>query len=305
MDPSHSRVVNINTDQLFSPSVGKKSPNFLSSIGAHEFLSIETWKAALTELIATALLMFTLISSIVACLDSSHNPQLIIPFVVFIIAFLFLNVTVPLTGGHMSPVFSFIAALKGVVTLSRALLYVLAQCIGSIIGFFILKCVMDPKLIDIYSLGGCALGDKEKNPNIIKPQDALLVEFSCTFLVLFVGLTCAFDKRRHKDLGLAKICMVVAGSLALAVFVSITVTGHAGYTGVGMNPARCLGPALLYGGSLWNGHWVFWAGPFLACLVYYSISTNLPKQSFDWVDGEYDVLRLTMGSRRTVSASAV
>ncbi|XP_058735153.1 uncharacterized protein LOC131607142 [Vicia villosa] len=304
MDPSHSRVVSMNIDQGF-PSAHKKSPNFLSSIGAHEFLSIETWKAALTELIATTLLMFTLISSIVACLDSSHNPQFIIPFAVFFIAFLFLNVTVPLTGGHMSPVFSFIAALKGVITLSRALLYVLAQCIGAILGFFILKCVMDPKLIETYSLGGCSLGDKEQNPNIIKPQDALLIEFTCTFLVLFVGLTCAFDKRRHKDMGLQKICMVVAGSLALAVFVSITVTGHAGYAGVGMNPARCLGPALLHGGSLWNGHWVFWVGPFLACLVYYSVSINLPKESLDWVDGEYDILRLAVGSCGTLSASAV
>ncbi|XP_058735155.1 uncharacterized protein LOC131607143 [Vicia villosa] len=304
MDPSNSRVVNMNTDQRF-PSASKKSPNFLSSIGAHEFLSIETWKAALMELIATTLLMFTLISSIVACLDSSHNPQFIIPFVVFIIAFLFLIVIVPLTGGHMNPVFSFIAALKGIVTLSRALLYVLAQCIGSIIGFFILKCVMDPKIIDTYSLGGCALGDKEHNPDIIKPQDALLLEFTCTFLVLFVGLTCAFDKRRHKDLGLPMICMVVAGSLALAVFVSITITGHVGYAGVGMNPARCLGPALLHGGSLWNGHWVFWVGPFLACLVYYSVSINQPKESLDWVDGEYDVLRLAVGSCRTLPASAV
>ncbi|CAI8619853.1 unnamed protein product [Vicia faba] len=87
----------------------------------------------------------------------------------------------------------------------------------------------------------------------------------------------------------------LAGSMALAVFVSITVTGHAGYAGVGLNPARCLGPALLHGASVWNGHWVFWAGPFLACLVYYSVSINLPKEGLDWVDGEYAVLRLAMG----------
>jgi len=38
---------------------------------------------------------------------------------------------------------------------------------------------MEPKLIDEYSLGGCALGDKgQSSSSIIKPQDALLVEFS-------------------------------------------------------------------------------------------------------------------------------
>ena len=78
----------------------------------------------------------------------------------------------------------------------------------------------------------------------------------------------------------------LAGSIALAVFVSITVTEHAGYDGVGLNPARFLGPALLHGGSVWNGHWIFGAGPFMACLVYYSVSINLPKEGLDWVDGE-------------------
>lgn len=222
--------------------------------------------------------MITLTSSIIACLDSHEtDPKLIIPIVVFIIAFLFLIVTIPLSGGHMSPVFTFIAALKGVVTLSRALLYILAQCIGSIIGFYILKCVMDPNLINTYSLGGCAIGGKGLNSSIHQ-HDALLLEFSCTFLVLFLGVTLAFDKKRSKDLGLPMICLVIAGAMALAVFVSITVTGRAGYAGVGLNPARCLGAALFHGGSLWNGHWVFWVGPILACLMYYSLSINLPNE---------------------------
>ncbi|TKY67780.1 Aquaporin PIP2-2 [Spatholobus suberectus] len=285
----------------------KKSsgPKFLASIGAHEFFTIETWKAALVELTATAALLFTLTSSIIACLESHEvNPKFLIPFAVFIIAFLFLIVTVPLSGGHMNPVFTFTAALKGVVTLSRAILYVLAQCIGSILGFFILKSVMEPKLADTYSLGGCAIGDKGPISGI-KPQDALLLEFTCTFLVLFLGLTLAFDKKRCKELGLPMVCLVVAASMALAVFVSITVTGRPGYAGVGLSPARCLGPALLHGGSLWNGHWIFWLGPFLACIIYYSVSINLPTKGVDWVDGEYDILKLALGSCGALSNNAI
>lgn len=256
----------------------------------------------MVELIATAALMLTLTSCNMHVWSHTMSiPSFLFPFAVFIIVFLFLIVIVPLSGGHMNPIFTFIAALKGVVTLSRALLYVSAQCIGSIIGFFVLKSVMEPKLADTYSLGGCALGDlKGKIPGI-KPQDALLLEFSCTFLVLFLGLTLAFDKKRCKELGLPMVCLVVAASLALAVFVSITVTGRPGYAGAGLSPARCLGPALLLGGPLWNGHWVFWLGPFLACIIYYSVSINLPKKGLNWVDGEYDVLRLALGSCRTIS----
>ncbi|KAK7312199.1 hypothetical protein VNO77_35885 [Canavalia gladiata] len=273
---------------------------FLASTGAHEIFMPEMWKAALTELTATTFLVFTLTTSIIACLDSQEvDPKLLVPFAVFIIAFLFLIVTVPLSGGHMSPVFTIIAALKGVVTLARALIYILAQCIGSIIGFLILNSVMDPKLADTYSLGGCAISGKDVNSGI-KPMDALILEFTCTFVVLFVGVTLAFDKKRSKDLGLPIVCLVVAGAMALAVFVSITVTGRAGYAGVGLNPARCLGPALFRGGPLWVGHWVFWVGPFLACVVYYALSINLPKEGVVWVDGQYDVLKLAFGSSGTI-----
>ncbi|XP_054778075.1 probable aquaporin TIP3-2 [Prosopis cineraria] len=281
----------ISEDQCTSSAKNREANKSLESklrvsLGAHEFFSPEMWKAALTELTATACLLFTLTTSIIACLDSHESdPKLLVPFAVFIIAFLFLLVTVPLSGGHMSPVFTFIATLKGVITLSRALIYIFSQCIGSIICFLIIKSVMQQRLADSYYLGGCAISDMKK-------EKALLLEFCCTFVVLFVGVTLAFDKRRSKDLGLPMVCVVVAGAMAVAVFVSITVTGQVGYAGVGLNPARCLGPALLQGGPLWNGHWIFWVGPFLACLLYYGVSINLPTEDLVCVAGEGDILKL-------------
>lgn len=244
------------------------------------------WKAALTELVATAFLLFTLTTSVITCLESHQNdPKLLVPFAVFIIVFLFIIVTAPLSGAHMSPVFTFVAALKGIITFSRALIYVISQCIGSILGFLLLKSVMQHKLQHAYSLGGCAIGS-------INNLEALLLEFVCTFVVLFLGITVAFDKKRSKDLGLPMVALVISGAFALAVFVSITVTGQPGYAGAGLNPARCLGPALLVGGPLWNGHWVFWVGPFLACILYYGVSLNLPKEGLVWEEGELGVLKL-------------
>ncbi|XP_021285825.1 aquaporin TIP1-2-like [Herrania umbratica] len=267
-------------------------PTFFACIGAHEFSLPEVWKAALTELVATASLMFTLTTSIVSCLDSHEtDPKLLVPFAVFIIAFLFLMVTVPLSGGHMSPVFTFIAALKGIITLARASIYILAQCVGSIIGFLILNSVMDHDAAKRYSLGGCTINGNGSTSGI-SPGTALILEFCCTFLVLLVGVTTAFDKRRSKELGLPMVCAVVAGAMAVAVFVSISVTGRAGYAGVGLNPSRCLGPALLLGGQLWDGHWVFWVGPCFACIIYYSFTKGLPKEGLVWEDGERDVVKL-------------
>ncbi|KAI9123688.1 hypothetical protein K1719_004988 [Acacia pycnantha] len=285
MDLSNSRVadeqlsysssdrINGNDEKYLIDKKPGWSKRSLAYIGAHDVFRPEVWRAALTEFVATTLLMFSLTISIIACLDSHEtDPKLLVPFAVFIIAFLFLMVTVPLSGGHMSPVFTFIAALKGVITPTRALMYVISQCIGSIIGFLIIKTVMDKRLAHVYSLGGCVISD-------LKQQEALLIEFCCTFVVLFVGVTIGLDKKISTHLGLPMVCLVISGAMALGVFVSIVVTGQAGYAGVGLNPARCLGPALLQGGPLWNGHWVFWVGPFLACIIYYSISLNLPREA--------------------------
>ncbi|XP_012084462.3 probable aquaporin PIP2-6 [Jatropha curcas] len=240
------------------------------------------WRAALTELVATACLLFTLTISIISCLDSHEaDPKLLIPFTIFIIAFFLLLTTIPLSGGHMSPIFTFIAALKGLTTLVRALFYILAQCIGSVMAYMLIKSVMDHRIAEKYYLGGCIIDGNGKG---IAQTTALVLEFCCTFVVLFVGVTVGFDTRRFKELGLVMVCVILAASMGLAVFVSISVTGRAGYGGVGLNPARCLGPALLHGGSLWDGHWVFWVGPFLACIFYHAFSFTLPRQEMESVD---------------------
>lgn len=109
----------------------------------------------------------------------------------------------------------------------------------------------------------------------------------------------AFDKNMSKQLGLVMVCVVVAGAMGVAVFVSISVTGSGGYGGVGLNPARCLGAALLVGGRLWDGHWVFWVGPFLACILYYGFSLSLPREGLNFIDGEHDILRLARNCFRT------
>lgn len=173
----------------------------------------------------------------------------------------------------MSPVFTFIPALEGAITPVCALFYVSAQRVGSIVAYLVIKSVMDKNAEEKYSLGGCMI---DGNGEGISPTNAFILEFSCTFIVLFVGVAVAFDKRRCKELGLQMVCGIVAGPMALAFLVSISVTGRAGYAGVGLNPARCLGPSLLKGGRLWYGHWVFWVGPFVACIVYYGFTLTLP-----------------------------
>lgn len=252
------------------------------------------WQAALTELVATACLLFTLTTTVIACSELQvAEPKLLIPFAVFIAVFLLLLVTIPVSGGHINPIFTCIFALKGVITFVRAVFYILAQCLGSIIAYFIIKNIMNNSIIQKHFLGGCIVGE---NGAGISAGTALIIEFSCTFLLLYIAVTVAFDKGRCKELGLTMVCIIVAVAFALGIFISITVTGQSGYGGVGLHPARCLGPAVFLGGPLWNGHWVFWVGPFLACIVYYTYSLTLPRNGFVRVDEERHILELVLAS---------
>ncbi|KAK6778155.1 hypothetical protein RDI58_024873 [Solanum bulbocastanum] len=74
---------------------------------------------------------------------------------------------------------------------------------------------------------------------------------------------------------------IVGVVLGLLVFISTTVTGKKGYGGARMNPARCLGPALIRGGHLWDRHWIFWVGPTIGCVAFYVYTKIIPAKHFN------------------------
>ncbi|CAL0329344.1 unnamed protein product [Lupinus luteus] len=266
---------------------------FLAFIGAHEFRSAEMWRASLTEMVGSTFATFALVGSIIGCMNSNvAAPVLLVPIVVFCVTFFILIAVAPISGGFINPTFTFIASLKGVVTISRAIVYIVAQFIGTTIGFLLLKSVMSHDMTLKYFLAGCTI-NAYGGTSGISPSTAFVLEFSCTFLMCLLGVTVAFDKKRSKELGPIMVYIVLGWCIALPVLISSTITGSVGYSGVGLNPARCLAPALLYGGpQLWNGFWVFLLGPFFACIMYYIFSINLPKEGLSWVEGEYDISKL-------------
>ncbi|CAI0438349.1 unnamed protein product [Linum tenue] len=229
------------------------------------------WKALATELVGSTLILLSLATAAVGCSEAQHSdPKLTIPLFVFVIAFLFLYVTIPISGGFLNPTFATIAALKGVVTITRGLCCVVAECLGALLTSVLLRAQK-------YSLAGCVINDAVSNSGVGQGT-ALVVEFTSAFLVLFTAVTVAFDRVRAKEIGLAGVAALIATAYALASFVGITVTGRAGYGGAGLNPARCMAAAVVYGGPLWDGLWVFWVGPMLACFVYWAFSLTFAQE---------------------------
>lgn len=157
------------------------------------------------------------------------------------------------SGAHLNPVVTLAAIMLGYVKPAYAPIYITAQFIGALMGFFVLKGCLpveftNPELFDetIKINGICCTVPHEK----ISIIQALFIETIITG-VLIVLCCAVWDKRNANKLD------SVALRFGFAVSgLSITF----GYlTGCSMNTARTFAPALI--NWEWNGHWIYWVGP--------------------------------------------
>ncbi|KAL5561123.1 hypothetical protein UlMin_030870 [Ulmus minor] len=225
------------------------------------------------------------------------SPNLIMSILISLVVAILLLATNPISGGHINPVVTLSAALVGIISISRAAIYILAQCAGGVLGALALKAVVNTTIEETFSLGGCTLtviGPGSNGPTVvgIGLAQGLWIEIIFTFVFLFASIWMAFDHQQAKALGRVTIFSIIGIVVGLLVYISTTITTAKGYAGAGMNPARCLGPALVRGGHLWFGHWVFWAGPIIACVAFYLYTRIIPRQHFHALGYKYDVFNI-------------
>ncbi|XP_042517544.1 aquaporin-5-like [Macadamia integrifolia] len=284
-----------------------QEPTSLSErLGLEELSSLETWRASIGELLGTATLVFALDTIYISSYESNTaTPNIVEPVFIALIVTILILATSSVSGGHLNPIISFSAALVGLISMSRAAIYISAQCIGAVLGALALTAVVNNKIQNAFSLAGCTLSVSTMGPNgpttaTIETAPALWLEIICTFVLLFSCVWVAFDHRQAQAQARGPVSLfsgigIVVGVL---VFVSVTLTKNKGYAGVGMNPARCLGPAIVRGGLLWDRHWVFWVGPFIACVAFYMYTKVIPRQHFQAREFRYDIFTtLSQASR--------
>ncbi|XP_073025674.1 aquaporin PIP1-2-like isoform X1 [Primulina eburnea] len=272
--------------------------------GLNELLTLDLWRASVGELVGTAVLVFMLDTIVISTIQSDIKlPNLVLSILAAIIITILLLAVHPVSGGHINPIISFSAALVGLISMSRAVAYIAAQCLGATLGALALKAVVSSTIEETFSLGGCTI--TVIAPGINGPvtiglsmDQALWLEIFCSFIFLFASIWMAYDHRQASVLGHVLVFTIVGVVLGLLVFVSTTVTTEKGYAGAGMNPARCLGPAIVRGGHLWDGHWVFWAGPTIACAIFYLYTKIIPSQHHKSKAYDHDffnVMKVTLG----------
>lgn len=207
------------------------------------------WKAILAEMVATSMLV---LFGCMACIPlDGFNPQppMYGPFG-FGLAVLFnIQIFVHISGAHMNPAVTVAALIWRKLSFPLAIAYVIAQCIGAILGYGILIGVSP---MNIAGTGVCLTLPHPSN-NI---YNTLGVEIVLTAALSF--LNCGFwhPANHEKTESLAiKFGLAIAG-LSLA---------GGPLTGASMNPARSLGPAVWTG--IWTDHWAYWVGPMIGTSV--------------------------------------
>jgi aquaporin Z len=162
-----------------------------------------------------------------------------------------------ISGCHINPAISIAMLAAGKMKPQETVIYVVCQCIGGIIAAGLLLAIATG--LPGYSLAENGLGQNGfgiHSPGGYSLMACFIAEvlFTMIFLVVIFGATSA-----KAPAGFAGIPIGIA--LAMIHLVGIPVTG------VSVNPARSLGPALLVGGDALGQVWLFWLAPVLGALV--------------------------------------
>ena len=217
-----------------------------------EFTSLEAWRSALAEFIATLLFVFLGAGSVIVSgglPNGDLDPARLVAIALahgLAIAFL-VYATANISGGHINPAVTFAAFLTKKISAARGLMFVAAQLGGAVIGALLLLATI-PDAADT-NLGAHALGPD------VSVSMGLLMEIVVTFALVFVIFATAVDPSGMGNLAPLAIGLAVLVDHILAVPI----------TGASMNPARSFGPALVAGE--WGDQWIYWVGPLIGGVV--------------------------------------
>ncbi|KAF5467407.1 hypothetical protein F2P56_017233 [Juglans regia] len=180
--------------------------------------------------------------------------------------------TAGISGGHINPAVTFGLFLARKLSLTRALFYMVMQCLGAICGAGVVRGFLKGEYV---RLNGGA--------NFVAPGytkgDGLGAEIVGTFVLVYTVFSATDAKRSARD---SHVPILAPLPIGFAVFLVHLATIP--ITGTGINPARSLGAAIIYNKDrAWDDHWIFWVGPFigaaLAALYHQVVIRAIPFKS--------------------------
>jgi MIP family channel proteins len=210
--------------------------------------------AYLAELIGTFLLVFFITSVVVLFVSTGEQASFGSDFAVIglVHAFLLFGLIVMfgvVSGGHFNPAVTLAAAAIRRISPIDALIYMLAQLSGGVLGALLCKgLLLDEGRATHY-------GAATVSPILGSNFRGSIIEAIGTFCLVLVILAAVYSKKSIKDWA----PLAIGTTLGFIVMVGGPLTGGS------FNPARWFGPALV--GNTWGGVWPYLVGPIVGSLL--------------------------------------
>ncbi|KAJ0967628.1 hypothetical protein J5N97_024545 [Dioscorea zingiberensis] len=170
--------------------------------------------------------------------------------------FILVYCTAGISGGHINPAVTFGLFLARKVSLIRALLYMIAQCLGAICGVGLVKGFQKAFYVR-YGGGANELASGYSRGT------GLAAEIIGTFVLVYTVFSATDPKRNARD---SHVPVLAPLPIGFAVFMVHLATIP--ITGTGINPARSFGAAVIYNkDKAWDDQWIFWVGPFIGAAI--------------------------------------
>ena len=163
----------------------------------------------------------------------------------------------PVSGCHINPAVSLGAVAAGRMSIGEAIPYMIAQVAGAIVAALILMLIASGKAD--YSVAENGLGQNGWGAGYLGEYTlgaAFVFEVVATFLFMVVILGATGPGTPAAMAGLA-----IGLALVVIHLVGINVTG------VSVNPARSIGPALFAGGTALSQLWLFIVAPVIGAVA--------------------------------------
>src|SRR5215210_8728537 len=160
----------------------------------------------------------------------------------------------PISGCHINPAVTVGLVAAGRLETGQAIPYIVAQALGGIAGAIVLYLILSGKIVD-YDLAKSGLGQNGFGRAYLGGYGlfaAFLTEIIATFIFVFVILRVTGERGAGTLAGL-----VVGLTLVVLHFPFINVTG------LSVNPARSLGPAVVVRGAALGQVWLFLVAPLI------------------------------------------
>ena len=214
---------------------------------AEELASWSFYRAGIAEFVATFLFLYISILTVMGVSKSSSKCATVgiqgIAWSFGGMIFALVYCTAGISGGHINPAVTFGLFLARKLSLTRALFYMVMQCLGAICGAGVVKGFRQ----GLYM--GAGGGANAVNPGYTK-GDGLGAEIVGTFVLVYTVFSATDAKRSARD---SHVPILAPLPIGFAVFLVHLATIP--ITGTGINPARSLGAAIIYNRShAWNDH---------------------------------------------------